>query len=189
MKVLKSIGKGYLWWIVIIAVILFFSITLIGCTSSQRLAEMDGKITSAIGYLHHKARVDGGLHDSDMKIMNMLSAAQADIPDIRRAIDAESGLLDTAFDIGAVFAGPYAPLLTMVGGIFGIGGVAQARRKKKQHDAVQADMKSLATTLVRVADSGPNPGIIDTNDELTRARLSAMSSGASVAIREAKGKV
>ena len=186
---LKRIGKSSLWWIAVIGAILFLSVTLIGCSSSRRLSEMDGKITSAIGYLHQKARVDGGLHDSDMKIMNMLSAAQADIPDIRRAIDAESGLVNTAFDIGAVFAGPYAPLLTMVGGVFGIGGVAQARRKKKQHDAVQADMKSLANTLVRVADSGPNQGIIDTNDELTRARLSAMSPGAAVAIREAKGKV
>ena len=118
---LKSTGKSSLWWIVIIAAILFLSVSLIGCSSSRQLSEMDGKITSAIGYLHQKARVDGGLHDSDMKIMNMLSAAQADIPNIRRAIDAESGLVNTAFDIGAVFAGPYAPLLTMVGGVFGIG--------------------------------------------------------------------
>ena len=181
------IGKSSLWWFAVIGAILFFVTILVGCSSSRRLSEMDGKITSAIGYLHQKARVDGGLHDSDMKIMSMLSAAQAALPDIRRAIDAESGLVDTAFDIGAVFAGPYAPLITMVGGIFGIGGVAQARRKKKQHDEVQADMKSLASTLVRVADSGE--GVIDTNDELTRARLSAMSPGASVAIREAKGKV
>ena len=77
---LKRIGKSSLWWIAVIGAILFLSLTLIGCSSSRRLSEMDGKITSAIGYLHQKARVDGGLHDSDMKIMNMLSAAQADIP-------------------------------------------------------------------------------------------------------------
>ena len=184
----KRISKWYLLWIVVIAGILFWICSLTGCASSRRLADMDDKISSAIGYLHHKARVDGGLPDGDKKLINMLSAIQDDIPELREVIDAESGALDMAFDVGAVFAGPDAPLITMVGGIFGIGGVAQARRKKKQRDIARDDMKSLASTLVRVAESGPVPGIIDTNDELTRARLSAMSPGATVAIREAKGK-
>jgi len=122
------------------------------------------------------------------QITQVVNAFSSDLGKIKEVHAQGQDGLATALNIGSIFAGPYAPIITGIGALFGIGGVHQARKKNKEAVAAKTDLNSLATTLVRVADRGPNAGVIDTNDELTRARLDNMSAGATTAIRQAQGK-
>ena len=194
-------------WRVIVAIFaaVVLLLFLMGCASNQALQTTQERINtiqdSVNGVVNLVDQIEQNTGGGDLppemgKVKTMLAAlndglhqASSDISKLRdlRSQEGQTAA-GTAIGIGSMIAGPYAPVVTAIGALFGVGGVAQARRKKKEADAVKVDLESLATTLVNVAGAGNNPGVIDTSDDLTKARLDNMTLGASTAIRKAQGK-
>ena len=117
----------------------------------------------------------GELDERVSAVKEVLEIVRSDVSAGANIVSSDAGSLSKILGIGSLFGGP---VVSIAGALLGIGGIGTALKKRK-------DLRSLASALVRVAG---DDGKIDTTDELTTARLAAMSPGATAAIREAQGK-
>ena len=143
-------------------------ILLPGCAA---LAPID----KTVELLESTRSSSGELDDRVSAVKDVLEIVRDDVRAVSTIVSSDAGGLSKILDIGSLFGGP---VVSIAGALLGIGGIGTALKKRK-------DLRSLANVLVRVAG---DDGKIDTKDELTKARLSAMSPGATTAIREAQGK-
>ena len=150
--------------VAIVAAIIFMS----GCAA---LAPID----KTVELLESTRSSSGELDDRVSAVKDVLEIVRDDVRAVSTIVSSDAGGLSKILDIGSLFGGP---IVSIAGALLGIGGIGTALKKRK-------DLRSLASVLVRVAG---DDGKIDTTDELTKARLAAMSPGATAAIREAQGK-
>jgi len=161
----------------LILVITMMAIT--GCVGQEQIDLLDARTAEVIYELDQLQASQGGeLTGAQEEIRKVAVALSEDVAEVKEVVEQGKGALATGIDIAAIFSGPYAPIVTGVAALLGIGGISQGVKKTK-------DLNSLAGTLSRVAG---DDGVINTNDELTRAKLNTMRPGATRAIRKAQGK-
>jgi len=169
MEMPKSSSKGK--WVIVTIVLAAIVVGWLALSGCAVLEPLDG----SVDFLESTRSSSGDIDPRVAAVKEVLEVVRDDVRSISGIVSSEASGLSKIFDIGSLFSGP---LVSIAGALLGFGGIAGALRKRK-------DLRSLASVLVRVAG---DDGQINTKDELTKARLSSMSPGATAAIREAQGK-
>lgn len=169
MEMPKSPSNGK--WVIVTIVLAAIVVGWLALSGCAVLEPLDG----SVDFLESTRSSSGDIDPRVAAVKEVLEVVRDDVRSISGIVSSEASGLSKIFDIGSLFSGP---LVSIAGALLGFGGIAGALRKRK-------DLRSLASVLVRVAG---DDGQINTKDELTKARLAAMSPGATAAIREAQGK-